>query len=35
MDEIEKEQKNIRDKNGLIDYNRLAGLIDIEKKRNK
>ena len=30
--EIEKEQKNIRDKNGLIDYNRLAGLIDIEKR---
>ena len=27
-----KKQKNIRDKNGLIDYNRLAGLIDIEKR---
>ena len=31
MDKIKEEEKNIRDENGLIGYNRLARLINTEK----
>ena len=31
MDKIKEEEKNIRDENGLTDYNRLARLINTEK----
>ena len=31
MDKIKEEEKNIRHENGLIDYNRLARLINTEK----